>query len=249
MKIFLSESVPQYQTYTFNYAVYCEQEKAEETDMIYRKGFLPYSNSLSLKKPHYYLARSLRVNLENFKETSENRRLNKKMQVYEPQIKRINKSELIHKEGFKDFCYAYASARFDGNMSKERLEYVLNWPYFTDILQFTTSDGKLLGYVFAVLTGEIFHYWFSFYDLDFPQPGLGKWMMYKSIEWAKEQNLKEVYLGTCYGEKAMYKMRDFKGLEFFDGNSWNPDMKKLKQKCKTDSQKNIDDFKAELNKE
>jgi len=44
----------------------------------------------------------------------------------------------------------------------------------------------------------------------------------------------------------MYKMRDFKGLEFFDGNDWNPDMKLLKQKCKTDNQFTADDFKRKL---
>ncbi len=247
MKIFLSESIPDYTSYTFNYAIYCKQEKEEETDEIYRKGFLPYSNSLQLNDPHFYLARSLRVHLADFKETSENRRLNKKFIPYEPKIDLLNKKALIKKGEFKKFCLDYAEARFDGNMSRERFEYILNWPYFNHILQFTTGEGKILGYVFAVLTGEILHYWFSFYDLNFSEPGLGKWMMYKSIEWAKEQNLKEVYLGTCYGEKAMYKMRDFKGLEYFDGNNWNPDMKKLKQKCKTDKQKTQDDFKESLN--
>ena len=68
-------------------------------------------------------------------------------------------------------------------------------------------------------------------------------MMYKSIELSKEWGLQEVYLGTCYGEKAMYKMRDFKGLSYFDGNIWQTDMKKLKQKCKTDAEKKADEFK------
>ena len=247
MKIFLSESQVDYDTYTFNYTVYCKQENHGETGEIYQKGFLPYSNSLKLKEPHYYLARSLRVNLDKFKETSENRRLNRKFEVYNPQILLHSKEEFEKDEAFQNFCLDYAGQRFDGKMSPERFQYVFEWPYFNKILEFRTGEGRLMGYVFAVISGGMFHYWFSFYDLEFPQSGLGKWMMYKSIDWAKKQNFKEVYLGTCYGEKAMYKMRDFKALEFFDGNRWNPDMKKLKQKCKTDSNKNTDDFKAELN--
>ena len=243
MKIFLSESLVDYSTYTFNYAIYCKQENPEETADIYRKGFLPYSNSLSLKEPHYYLARSLRVNLSEFKDTSENRRLDKKIQVFEPRISLHKKEELIKDAKFQAFCLDYANTKFKGNMSAERFEYILNWPYFNYILKFETSEGKLMGYVFGVLTNESMHYWFSFYDLNFPQAGLGKWMMYRSIVWAKEQALKELYLGTCYGEKAMYKMRDFKGLAFFDGNQWDTDMKKLKAKCKTDHQASPDDFK------
>jgi len=45
MKIFRSESLADYKTYTFNYAVYCRQENSNETTEIYRQGFLPYSNS------------------------------------------------------------------------------------------------------------------------------------------------------------------------------------------------------------
>ena len=96
------------------------------------------------------------------------------------------------------------------------------------------------------MTENILHYWFSFYDLQHSRLGLGKWMMFKVIDWAKKQGLQEVYLGTCYGTKAMYKMRDFKGLEYFDGNHWNPDMKQLKQKCKTDDDFVGDDFKRAL---
>ncbi len=248
MKIFLSESIVDYNSYTFNYAIYCKQENPLETTEIYRKGFLPYSNSFSLKEPHFYLARSLRVNLDNFKDTSENRRLNKKIQAFHPAIHLISKDELKNKKEFREFCLKYASKRFDGNMSLERFEYILNWPFFNSILEFRTEEGQLLGYVFGVMNKDIFHYWFSFYELDFPQMGLGKWMMYRTIAWAKENKLKEVYLGTCYGEKAMYKMRDFKGLEYFDGNEWNTDMKKLKLKCKSDHFKQLDDFKREIEK-
>ncbi len=70
-------------------------------------------------------------------------------------------------------------------------------------------------------------------------------MMYSVIRWAADQNLEYVYLGTCYGDKSLYKVRDFKGIEFFDGNDWNNDMKLLKQKCKTDASFSKDEFKQD----
>ena len=243
MKIFRSESLVDYRTYTFNYAVYCRQDETAETDKIYRSGFLPYSNSLELKQPHHYLARSLRVVLDNFVPTSENRRIAKKMTELQPDIIIWQKKDFDNNENFRKFCLDYAAIRFDGAMPSKRFEYIYKWPYFSHIFEFKDVNQKVLGYVFAVMTNNILHYWFSFYDLQYSRLGLGKWMMFKIIEWAKEQGLKEVYLGTCYGTKAMYKMRDFKGLEYFDGNTWNPDMKKLKQKCKTDDNFVVDDFK------
>jgi len=141
----------------------------------------------------------------------------------------------------------YAATRFDGAMSLQRFSYIYNWEFFNKIFKFETADNRILGYVFAVVTDKILHYWFSFYDLQYSRLGLGKWMMYSVIEQAKEQGLQEVYLGTCYGEKAMYKMRDFKGLQFFDGNTWNNDMKILKAKCKSDGNFLTDDFKSTFN--
>ena len=243
MKIFRSESLADYDTYTFNYAIYCKQENDNELDEIYRKGFLPYSDSLQLKEAHYYLARSLRVELDKFASTSENRRLEKKFIELNPQIRFIKKENFNFDEPFYNFCMNYAQERFDGHMPKDRFDYILQWKYLSHIIEFKTEKGELLGYVFAVKTDRILHYWFSFYNLEFSRLGIGKWMMYKSIELSKERGLQEVYLGTCYGEKAMYKMRDFKGLSYFDGNIWQTDMKKLKQKCKMDSEKKADEFK------
>jgi hypothetical protein len=45
--------------------------------------------------------------------------------------------------------------------------------------------------------------------------------------------------------KSLYKVRDFKGLAFFDGNKWNNDMQFLKSKCKSDHEFISDDFKQD----
>ena len=242
MKIFRSESKVDYDTYTFNYAVYCLQEKASEIESIYDNGFLPYSNSTDIKENIYYLARSLRVNLDQFQPTSENRRITRKMAEISPDFRVIEKNNFIKNEDFNRFCLDYASIRFDGKMLRERFDYIYAWTAFNYIFQFE-ANGKILGYVFAVISEKTLHYWFSFYDLNYSRQGLGKWMMFSVIQWAQENSFEKVYLGTCYGEKAMYKMRDFKGLAFYDGNAWNPDMKLLKSKCKSDAEFMADDFK------
>ena len=59
--------------------------------------------------------------------------------------------------------------------------------------------------------------------------------MEKVIFYAKKNKMKFIYLGTCYGEKALYKVRDFKGIEYFDGVKWNNSIKTLKKLCKNDS--------------
>ena len=59
--------------------------------------------------------------------------------------------------------------------------------------------------------------------------------MMKTIEWAKQLQKKYVYLGTCYGTHSLYKARDFKGTEFFDGHGWNNDISLLKTWCKSEA--------------
>lgn len=236
MKIFFSESQPDYSTYTFNYAIYCLMEDTTELPVIYAKGFLPYTGNPALKREVFYLARSLRVELNRFADTSENRRVNRKVEPLNIKVECFPKSEFdFQNQDFLDFCTNYAADRFhDGNMSKERLMYVLNRQCGSHIFQFT-SEGKILGYVWAGLFANSLQYWYAFFDTDYLQShSLGKWMMWRTIQWAKANDLEYVYLGTCYGHHAMYKVRDHKGLAFFDGNSWNQDMKLLKRLCKTD---------------
>ncbi|MEN8187293.1 MAG: GNAT family N-acetyltransferase, partial [Bacteroidota bacterium] len=106
-------------------------------------------------------------------------------------------------------------------------------------------DNKKVGYVITIIQGNTLHYWFAFFDLKFQNYSLGKYMMFAVIDWASKNDIDYVYLGTCYGEKSLYKVRDFKGLAFFDGNQWSQDMKILKHKCKNDVNFTTDYFKQD----
>jgi hypothetical protein len=249
MKIFFSEYLNDYSTYTFSYAVYCLPENDGETPLIYQKGFLPFTAKLSFRNDIFYLARSVRINLADFTDTSENRRVNNIINGLD-QIKAFitKKEDLdIQEPDFIDFCVRFAEERFTGgNMNKERLNYLLSRKNLTHIITFKSST-KIYGYLLAHLSDEILHYWFAFYDTAFINYSLGKWLMWKTISLAKEQGLKYVYLGTCYTPKGLYKVRDHKGAEFFDGLDWNQDLKLLKKLCENDlSNKNTADlFKME----
>lgn len=236
MKILFSEYHAEYTTYTFSYAIYCLQENAEETAQIYARGFLPYTGNLALTQHIFYLARSVRIDLDRFADTSENRRLDRKAQELEPELAVTEKSAFdLDNPAFISFCTTYAAERFSGGeMDEARLRYVLGCETLTHILTFQ-SHGAILGYVLACLHQDMLHYWYAFFDVTYlTSHSLGKWMMWRTVRWAKDQGFRHVYLGTCYGKKALYKIRDHKGVEFFDGVRWNPDLKLLKSLCAAD---------------
>ncbi len=127
MKIFRSESLVDYSTYTFNYAIYCLKEKQQELPEIYAKGFLPYSNDPDLDREVYYLARSLRVDLQGFTDSSENRRVNKKIAEMDPSFEVIPATDFDMTEpSFVKFCKDFADQRFSEPVSEKRLAYIFN---------------------------------------------------------------------------------------------------------------------------
>ncbi|MCP9769191.1 GNAT family N-acetyltransferase [Lacihabitans sp. LS3-19] len=246
MKIFFSENNADYGTYTFNYAIYAQKESEAELNELYEKGFLPYTGNIHIEKELFYLARSLRVNLENFDDTSENRRVNRQIESLNIKLDLIEKSSFeLSDPDFKVFCANYINERIgEDNMSLERWDYILKQTTGTHLFKFSNSE-KTLGYVLASITDEYVHYWFAFFDTEYMRShSLGKWMMWRVIRWSKDNNKKYTYLGTAYKPAALYKIRDHKGLEFFDGKGWNNDSKTLKEWCQTDLEtKDADRFK------
>lgn len=236
MKIFFSENTVDYSSYTFNYAPYAVREEGECLDKIYDQGFLPYTGDLSIENEVFYMARSLRVDLSSFTDTSENRRVNRLIEPLGVQLEVIDKSTFdLDNNDFKQFCSDYIKERIgDDNMSWERWEYILTKPLGSHIFKFYNEE-KTLGYVLGAVDQDLLHYWFAFFDTDYMRThSLGKHMMWRLISWAKQNNKKYAYLGTAYKPSALYKIRDHKGLEFWDGASWNSDTKTLKTLCKTD---------------
>lgn len=242
MKFFSSEFSQKYDSYTFAYANYAILESLEEVPIIYDKGYLPYSG-LPIDEEIYYMSRSLRVNLSEFKISSENKRLLKKYDPLEIEMKIVDKDEFLKEERNFDFCLKYTQNKFEKEaFGKKRLQYIFDRKCGNKVIVFT-KDDELIGVVLACLQGNTLHYWFCFYDLDFKENiPLGKTIMTKVILWAKENNLDYVYLGTIYGVKSLYKVRDYSAVEYFEGNKWANDIDRLK------AWTNIDDDTFEMDK-
>jgi len=242
MHIFYSEYLKNYSTYTFGYAIYAVLNEKDSLTDAYNKGFLPFTGPSAYEKKSrseiYYLARSLRIDLNSFSASSENRRILRKAEPFPMTISYDEKSAIIHDRSFQSFCMKYATERFrGGELDEQRWSYILERACGTHIFTFTGDDGKVLGYVLAGIDEKSVHYWYSFFDTDFMDNfPLGKYMMYKIIEWAKQENKSHIYLGTCYGNHSLYKVRDFKAVEYFEGDGWSNDVKRLKELCKSDDE-------------
>lgn len=226
IKKFSSELGHNYGTYTFGYANYCRREKDDKLSDIYAAGYLPYSGSPGVKDI-FYMARSARAPLKSFSLTSENRRVARK---FDGRLQRqaVKMEDFdIQNSSFLDFCANYFAQRHGpAVMPKERLLTILNSGLITEIVTYK-NEGKLTGYVFEVSDSQMTHFWFSFYDLSLVHQSLGMWLLLDSARRAKERKADYFYIGTVYGQKALYKTA-FKNLEYWDGEKWIADIKKIK---------------------
>lgn len=180
-------------------------------------------------KGSMYQTRSLRVDLEKFKLTSENRRILKKTEDLRLKIKDLpytNYSWKIGKLG-KDFYETkFGKSVFSANKIKELLTTKHN---FNKLFAYEI-ENLAIGYAICRETNEILHYCYPFYELGIMNSelkNLGLGMMLRAIKYSKNNGKKYVYLGSAKDEKSKYKLQ-FAGLEWFDGEKWKGDLNELK---------------------
>lgn len=250
MKLFLSEYRHDYLTYTFGYTLYAVYTQPAELNEMYSNGFLPYTGNINLQHNLYYKSRGIRVVLRGFKDSSENRRVNRKVIPLNLNVEITPVNQFVHQDDFFEFAKKYREERIgEDKMPDERIEYILSRPYLTHVLTFKTGD-RVIAYILAVITDKCFHYWFSFYDTGYLEQNipLGKWLMWKCIHIARELGLEHLYLGNGYLEKSLYKSRDFSAVEYYDGNEWSNDLKALQLLCARDNNPApVDQFKLKEN--
>ncbi len=234
MKIYFLECKADYSKYHFPYRVYLKKEASDGIDKIYESGFLPSRSKLDL----YYLARSVRVDLDKFKESSENRRISKKtgyMSLDVVSLDGFKYDYTIGKMG-KDFY----DKRFGKNvMSVNKIKWLFTEGFPTHVAVYK-DNAKVLGYCLLVKGENFVHYAYPFYDLNYFKRNAGIGMMLKLIQWAKKNELRYVYLGTCYSESALYKIQ-FKGCEYFTGWNWSSDLNELKNLARNNMTQKISD--------
>ncbi len=237
MKKFSSEFGHNYRNYAFGYANYCLKEKGDKISDLYASGHLPYSGSPGIKNV-FYMARSARVPLKSFSLTSENRRVAKKFdEKFLYKLFKIQDFDIKDKK-FISFCTEYFAKRHGPSvMPKERILTILQSGLITHIAAYY-KNKKPTAYVFEVSDDLITHFWFSFYNLDYLHQSLGMGLMLNSARMAKERGIEYFYVGTVYGEKALYKTA-FKNIEYWGGDAWIHDIKKIKALSRTDNDRAI----------
>jgi hypothetical protein len=221
MKVLFSEAAPDYEHYIFPYAIWAFPDN-DTPAALFNAGFLPSTRELD----RFYLARHLRVRLNDFAPSSENRRVLRKCAHLEMRV--VPRADFQLTAERLEFCRRYADARFGhGVMSEERLETLFTAPVATDIMIFH-EGGREVGYVVLyVEPPRMAFYYYSFYDLTLFERNLGLYIMTSAVKYFAEHAVELLYLGTCYSERALYKTQ-FRGCEFFNGVKWSTDIRELK---------------------
>jgi hypothetical protein len=199
MKLLFSEQNSDYEHYQFPYAIWAVPEAGESPSDIFNAGFLPSSRNLD----RFYLCRQVRVDLAKFKPSSENRRILRK---------------------------TYADIKFGKDvMTFERLDALFGSPIISHLLVFTDAEhGGEVGVATLYIEGrELAYYYYAFYDLNYYARNLGMFMMTSAVALFAGRGCRQLYLGTCYSQTALYKTQ-FAGAEFFNGFRWSDDLDELK---------------------
>ena len=231
MKLVFSEHLSDYGNYIFPYAIWAFPEKGERPRQLFDSGFLPASRVLD----RFYLCRQVRVNLQQFAPSSENRRILRKGEGI--QVRLVPRGSYQFTAQRREFCKGYADIKFGKDlMSFERLDNLMTSPLITHLMVCTdTATGTEIGLVMLYCEAKaLAFYYYAFYDLNYFHRNLGMFMMTSAVALFAERGTRNIYLGTCYSKNALYKTQ-FAGAEFFNGFHWSQNIKELKHLLERDS--------------
>lgn len=173
--------------------------------------------------------RSVRIDLEKFEPSSENRRILKKTEDIILSEIALPHSEYHWSLGklAQDF---YQNKFGPGIMSALKVKEMLTDKEKSNfnILLCFSNEQISIGYAICYMDSSIIHYSYPFYDLEKSAKDMGLGMMTKTIQYAKEKGLKYIYLGSLQRPTDTYKLQ-FKGLEWFDGKKWQTDIEEVKK--------------------
>ncbi len=224
MKLLFSEQNADYENYQFPYAVWAMPEAGETPADVFDAGFLPSSRYLD----RFYLCRQVRVRLAKFSPSSENRRILRKGKGIGVEL--VPREKFDYTPERRTFFKTYADIKFGKDvMSCERLDALFAAPIISHLLVFTDPEtGREIGVATLYLEGRaLAFYYYAFYDLNYYARNLGMFMMTSAVALFAERGVRQLYLGTCYSQTALYKTQ-FAGAEFFNGFRWSGDLDELK---------------------
>lgn len=200
-------------------------------DEIYSNGYL----ATRIEKGTFTQTRSLRIDLDEWKLNSENRRILKKNSNIHIQTEKVPFKDYHWQIGkmAKDF---YETRFGKGIMSAQKIKEILtdkNKSNFNLLLNFyDLQKNETIGYAICLETDNILHYSYPFYNLNVIEKSVGLGMMTMAIDWAFKNGKKYVYLGSLQRPTDTYKLQ-FENEEWFDGKSWHKDIDKVKNILKS----------------
>jgi arginyl-tRNA--protein-N-Asp/Glu arginylyltransferase len=224
MKLLFSEHKADYGHYIFPYAIWGVPEAGETPADFFERGFLPSSREMD----RFYLCRHVRVNLAQYRASSENRRILRKGAGITAVLQ--SRAEFEYTEERREFFKTYADIKFGKDtMSYERLDSLFSGKITSHALVFTDAKTQTeIGTATLYLEDErMAYYYYAFYDLKYYSRNLGMFMMTSAVDFFAKKGFAFMYLGSCYNPNAMYKTQ-FAGAEFFNGVKWSDDLEELK---------------------
>ncbi|MDE2040870.1 MAG: hypothetical protein KGI59_00570 [Patescibacteria group bacterium] len=180
--------------------------------------------------------RSVRIDLNTFEPSSENRRI----------LKRTDQISLKGYElPFKDYDFRvgklakdFYDSRFGaGIMSVQKIKEMMTdatRSNFNSLLAYVKDDrSSPLGYAICYTNKLIRHYSYPFYDATAAPKDMGLGMMIRAISVSKELGHRYFYIGSLQRPADTYKLQ-FSGLEWFDGGpagtgGWRQDLDAVKK--------------------
>lgn len=222
MRIAFSECAPEYSNYVFPYHVWAFLEEGETPATAFAGGFLPARYDLS----RFYLARSVRINLAEFRLTGRIRYVQRRCAHISGEL--LERAAFTYSEPWQRLCDGYFSAQQNA-AEHRRGQFVsmLDAPIATHVMAFTdTTDGRPVGLVLLYLDGAVAQYCIPIYDPAYLPISIGNHILATALAEFQERGLDHAYLGTCYSTGSLYKTR-FTGMEFFNGYAWSSDRDEL----------------------
>lgn len=220
MKLLFSEAPSDYANYVFPYVVWGFLESGERPADAFARGFLPSLPDLS----RFYLCRQVRVRLDRFQPSSENRRILRKGDGLELAI--VPRRDFEWTSARQVFCETYAQARWTSAPAPGRIERIFHAPLTTHVGVVRDTDGLDRGLVTLFRDGGTWFYSNAFFEPDAPA-GRGAFLMTSVVQSLARDGAEFLHLGTCYSRSALYKTQ-FPGVEFSTGNGWSDRLEDLK---------------------
>ncbi|MFH1789725.1 MAG: hypothetical protein ABH832_01515 [bacterium] len=201
-------------------------------EQMYDFGFLFGRNG----RGQMYQSRSVRIDLNQFSLSSENRRVIKKnenLQMMAIPLPFDAYHWSIHKMGSTFYSSKFGAGVFTANKIKELMT-DKDKSNFNIALEYKMSSNDqhsnepTIGYCICLETENLLHYSYPFYNLNNSIGNIGMGMMLKAILYALKHKKRHIYIGTASRPTDSYKLQ-FSWLEWFDGEKWNNNIEAIKK--------------------